>query len=264
MTEYHGQLIVTTTAHNHAQLADVIQKLRRATGAQIRVEAVFLTIDPEAAARFMSRDGKPTPFLNDEQLHELMEEHRASQHATRLTAPRVTLWSGQEATIAVSTDRSYVQSLKVVRPTTGPSRVEPQLDTASSGIWLTVRAAADLDNNRVLLTLCPRIATLVGLRSEPDLNTADDSTRSVQRPDLKATELATTLAVPDGQTVVLAGPIIATTLERARRPGAPTTAPATQLVPQQLLFLVKPTVIGTHEANTARDPLRKPASAPGG
>ncbi|MFP6649667.1 MAG: hypothetical protein VB817_09415, partial [Pirellulaceae bacterium] len=144
-----------------------------------------------------------------------------------LTAPKVTMFNGQQASISDTSQRPFVTG---VVPVVGDFAAahQPVIVVLSEGTNLSVQAVASNDRRFVRLTLVPffsRIGeveqfTFDGRQTtstgetvlDPDGNptarnnevTTTEGT-TVQLPTFKFTTVSTTVSVPDGGTVLLGG-----------------------------------------------------------
>jgi hypothetical protein len=235
----NGRLVVTHTPDVHGQVRDLLADLRRARDAQVTVEARFLTADDAALAALPDDLRRRLPLtstapdrmtdhrpLSDADAAALLALARSSGTASTLTAPRVTVFSGQRAYVLVASQRAYASGATVTAGWPGRFTVTPTIDVADAGVLLDVHATAADDGQSALVTLRPELA-------EIHAPAPDDPLRS---PRAAVTTLQTTLDLRSGRTAVVAGvPRPAADEVTAR----PTTAPARKT---HTLLLVKATV----------------------
>jgi len=181
-----------------------------------------------------------------------------------ITAPRVTLFSGQRAYVNVSTQTPYVSGFTAIKREGGEMRYESKVDSASSGVMLDVRATASADRQSATLTLKPRVSRLMSLVPMQYPGAKD---LFVQVPQLSVHELQTTLSLPNHATALIGGFTESVTVGPSGEPSAVKTTvaipdggtllpggkPATQpmaakgdwAVPpnQNLYLLVRPTLV---------------------
>jgi general secretion pathway protein D len=205
--------------------------------------------------------GGPVTFLDDFQVNILLRATQISQNTTTLTAPRLTLFNGQYAYVAVSTDTAYVSDLTPV-VANGAVAFDPTVAIVQSGVILLVRATVSDNKKYVTLTLRPTLQRLRGLTSFPisavsnvtgvNSNTTQITTANIQQPVQDVTTLATTVSVPDRGTLLLGGQTLAGEIERDS--GVPILSKIPFLKrlftnssmakdEQVLLILVKPTIV---------------------
>jgi hypothetical protein len=289
MHELQGQLIVTAPKRVHEPVALLLGQLRDTRAVQVSVEAKFVTVDdavlaalpaglratvegqlrgardpvvtdkadarPSAAPAGEPTDATKAVFLTGELADALLRAVRASPQSTLISAPRLTLFNGQSAYVLTATQRAYVADLVTVREKDGSTRYEPKLATAQAGVMLWTRATVSADRKFATLSLRPRLTQLAGLDTVPWERNPPGENQVVQRPKVLASELVTTVNVPDGNTVLLGG------LKGYFPPGgaAPDAkavgAPGAEGKLSHVIVLVKPTVIVRREVEDKRFPL---------
>jgi hypothetical protein len=209
--ELSGQLIITATPEMHEQIAQLLIQLREGRGIQVVVEARFIAMEPGALGKALGErlkkklgqsGGASAWQLDDDEVQAVLKASQQSQEATILTAPRVTLFSGQRAFVNVSTQTAYVSGFTAIKRENGEMRYESKVDTASSGILLDVRATASADREAATLTLKPRLSRLMSLVPVPYPGVKD---LFVQVPQLSVHELQTTLSLPNHATALIGG-----------------------------------------------------------
>ena len=94
------------------------------------------------------------------------------------------------------------------------------------------------------LTLHPRLSRMEGVEDVPWAKSPPDQKLTVQRPNLLASELALTVNVPDGRTLLLGG--LKGTVGKA--------AEGEKEKPRNVLLLVKPKVVVKQEADAKPAP----------
>jgi type II secretory pathway component GspD/PulD (secretin) len=242
MRELQGQLIVTAVPKLHEQLTRLLDQLRQTRGVQISLEARFLYVDdamlaglppdlrqsvegelraakdpvradPDDAAK---PDKAPPPappakdpgklvLLHQNQVDQLLRAVPAGGKFVTISAPRLTVFSGQGAYVLVANQRAYTADYVIIREDNGQTRYEPQIATVAAGVTFWARATASADHTAATLTLRPRLTQLVGMDQVPWDRSPKDQKLTIQRPNLLASEVALTATVPDGQTLLLGG-----------------------------------------------------------
>jgi len=205
----------------------------------------------------------------------LIRAVQANQNTTSLTAPRLTLFSGQRAVLIVQTQQAYVSNLTpVVAP--GAALFDPTVSTTTAtGVVLSVQATVSPDRKYVFLDLQPQLARLRALVPfsisavvTPVTNSITPTTPQIvqgtlQLPTIDLTIVRTSVSVPDGATLLLGGQTLAA--ETTREQGVPVlskipflkrlfTNRATAQDEQILLILVKPTILIQHEQEIKQFP----------
>jgi general secretion pathway protein D len=205
----------------------------------------------------------------------LIRAVEANQNTTSLTAPRLTLFSGQRAVIVVETQEAYVSGLQAVTGT-GAALFQPTVSTVPAvAVVTSVLATVSPDRKYVYLDIRPQLARLIALNSLTEsalvtnagLNGVASSqviSGTLQLPTLSETLVETSCSVPDGATLLLGGQTLAG--ETDREQGVPVlskipflkrlfTNRAESQDEQVLLILVKPTILIQHEQEQKQFPL---------
>ncbi len=206
----------------------------------------------------------------------LIRAVEANQNTTSLTAPRLTLFSGQTALLVVETQQAYVSNLTpVVAP--GAALFDPTVSTTTAeGVVLSVQATVSPDRKYVFMNLQPQLARLRALvpfsisavvtpvtGSVLTSTTPQIVSGTLQLPTIDVTIVKTSVSVPDGATLLLGGQTLAA--ETTREQGVPVlskipflkrlfTNRATAQDEQILLILVKPTILIQREQELKQFP----------
>ena len=206
-------------------------------------------------------------FLDDVQVDFLVSATQAHQSTRTLIAPRITIFNGQRAYVAVAEQQAYVAELE---PVVGENVVafRPIIGQVSTGTVLDVEGTVSADRRYVTLTLRPQLSTILGFTQylqgiDPVTGEPTESTGIVQLPNVQMTEVNCTVTVPDGGTLLLGGQKWAG--EREREMGVPMiskipvlnrlfTNRASVRDEQTLLILVRPKIIIPREAEEAAFP----------
>ncbi len=158
-------------------------------------------------------------ILSNYQLNLFMQATQEDVHTTTVTAPRITLFNGQQAYITVAQQQNFVSSFTQSVGGGGINGIggvgtNLNISTLTTGVVLAVQATVSADHRYVVMTLQPSLSTLNGLQT---FNISGQSTESattsgiplaggfVQLPNISLTELATTVSVPDGGTLLIGG-----------------------------------------------------------
>ena len=217
-------------------------------------------------------------FLDDFQVNFLIRATQASINSTTLTAPRVTVFNGQQAFVLVAQQQAYVSDLEAVTGD-GVGLFNPIIDTVQTGVRLVVQPTVSADRKYVTLSLQPQVSQLVGLNSFPVFGIANQNQNNpggggtntntifqatVQLPILDITSVNTIVSVPDGGTLLLGGQTLAGETEIEE--GVPIlskipfikrlfTNRSTAKDERILLILVKPSIIIQREVEQQQFPL---------
>jgi Flp pilus assembly secretin CpaC len=214
-------------------------------------------------------------FLDDFQVTMLLRATQASSTSTMVTAPRITLFNGQQAYVQVQTLRWFISDF-TPQVGTGAAAVDPEVDAIPTGVTLMVQGTVSSDRKYVTLTLQPELTTLLDLFEVRFLAGVAGGVGQVvpgqtvalegflQQPVLQVTTLATTVSVPDGGTLLLGGQTLAGEIERELGTPIFSKIPFLKRLftnrsmakdEQILLILVKPTIIIQREAEARQFPL---------
>jgi hypothetical protein len=271
--ELSGCLVITQTAASQREIAHLLDQLREVKSFQVTVESRFITVgDPglrEAGVKIDNPESKdPTSFpsseltfLDEHQVDSILRSAQAPE-ADRpvVTSPRLTLFNGQQAYVAVTTEREYVSNFKALpttRPTTlaatEPAAFEPEMSVVTTGVMLDLFVTVSADRKWVTFTLHPQISKLQGIDEVPWPGRPAGSNLTVQQPQIGISDLRTTVSIPDKGTLLLGGledpgsgfgadhpdPAAATQPTATRS----TTADQPHAPRSRLFILVKPTII---------------------
>ena len=152
-------------------------------------------------------------FLDDIQVDFLVEATQADSRSVILTAPRLTFTNGQRAFITVATTQTFVSDLQ---PVTSDSAVafDPVITPLNTGVVLDLEGVVSADRRYVTLTVRTSISQ-VEFASDITITAAAGggglggngalATGNIQVPVVTATQINTTVTVPDQGTVLLGG-----------------------------------------------------------
>ncbi len=213
-------------------------------------------------------------FLDDIQVDFLVEATQADQRSVTLTAPRLTFTNGQRAFITVSTQTTFVSDLQ---PVTGASSgaFDPVITPITDGVLLDISGTVSADRRYVTLTvqtaltsnnLEGQVRTLsfegaaggggAGGAGGGDGGSAGIFEGTIQQPVVTATQINTTVTVPDQGTIMLGGQRLIEEVE------VETGVPVLSKIPvlsrffsnridvkeeKTLLVLIKPTILIQNE-----------------
>ncbi len=150
-------------------------------------------------------------FLDNIQVDFLIRATQADSRTTLLTAPRLVLFNGQRAWVAVVNQQSFVSSLQPVVDATGQA---PLISTIETGAVLDAQATVTADRRYVTMTLRPSVGRLLGIQTFGfSVGPAAGSGLFVQLPSISRTVMRTTVSVPDGGTLLIGGQKLAGEIE---------------------------------------------------
>jgi hypothetical protein len=143
--------------------------------------------------------------ISTQQLAELVDNARAGD-AKLISAPRVTAYEGQVATISILNQVAYISSYELAAsggPATGTARVlDPVVDTVQDGIVVSVKGKADTEKVDIELTV---------VMSELETPVQSTTIRvmgndvAVQTPVLFSQRMTTRAQVSNGGSMLLTG-----------------------------------------------------------
>jgi general secretion pathway protein D len=226
-----------------------------------------------------------TAFLDNFRASVLLRATQLRSDVQSLTAPNLTLFNGQRAFVQVTTDNFYVANLTPV-VAAGAIGFQPTVGIAPTGVVLNVHATVSADRRYVTLTVQPQLFRLNGLSVFPISSVVtpgagggvgggggdDDQLLvegAIQLPEIEVTQIATTVSVPDGGTLLLGGQTLSG--EIIRESGVPVLSKIPFLKrlfnnrafakdEQVLLILIKPRIIIQREIEQENFPLLAPPS----
>jgi type II secretory pathway component GspD/PulD (secretin) len=159
------------------------------------------------------------------------------------------LFNGQRAYVMVATSRSYTSDYSAVTTASGQPRYDPIVSVVQTGLLMDIQATISSDRTAATLSLRPQVSALLGMKQFPWSGRPAGSNLMVQDPQVRSTELQTTVSVPDGRTLLLGG------MEDPRVPGDSAAATRPDRPLRSLFLLVKPKVIVAAVAEQKQFPL---------
>ncbi|MCC5831209.1 MAG: hypothetical protein JJU36_17350 [Phycisphaeraceae bacterium] len=205
-------------------------------------------------------------YLDDVEVTLLLRATQASRTSVNLSAPRITFFNGQQVYITIASRQDYIGNLS---PVSGTAGADTDIDSADSGVSLTVRGTISADRRFVTLDIFPRVFD-ADLSNQQTVQQGVPATgtgtgviggevgepgvieNTVTLPQRDQTELRTTVSVPDRGTLLLGGQRLVREIE------VESGVPILSKIPilnrlfsnkttvkdeQTLLILVKPTII---------------------
>ncbi|MCF6227526.1 MAG: type II and III secretion system protein [Planctomycetes bacterium] len=143
-------------------------------------------------------------FVDLTQINAVIHAVQKRKKARVLTAPRLTAFNTQRANITIVNQIPYVSDFEL-NSATSAAIANPVIDTILDGMVLDVKPTVSNDRRFVTIEIQPTIAQL--LLPIPTFTTTLGPTSSVtlQIPEIKLQTVQTTVRVPDGGAVVIAG-----------------------------------------------------------
>lgn len=254
--ELQGQLIITQTPENQIAIMALLQQLRETHGLQCTVEARIISCPDSVASGLLAKWQKvsvpatlPTDsvkrpgagavglFMDKAQVSQFLETIANDPQMTLIDAPRLTLFDGQRAYVQVSKSRRYTSGYSAVAAPSGQIRYEPIASAVETGLLFDVQTTVTGDRKSVMLSLHPQISELLGMKDIPWVGRPAGSNLMVQEPQVRSTELHTTVNIPNNMTLLIGGledPRVASSSGPATQPGMPL---------RSLFLLVRVTII---------------------
>jgi Flp pilus assembly secretin CpaC/tetratricopeptide (TPR) repeat protein len=201
-------------------------------------------------------------LMDDLSLTFFLRATQAHRDAKMLTAPRVTVLSGESAYIRVAKEVAYVSDYQFEDITgTGvdqPTRViaNPTTDTVTGGVVLNVTPTISADMKYVILEISTNY-TRTDFRDFTVYSATTGQDAKIQLPTLEVSEVQTRVSVPDGGTLLIGGQKLGAEVNKeAGVPGLSKMPVFGRLFSNRskvkdqdiLLVLVKPSIILQEEA----------------
>lgn len=257
--------VATQTAANHAAIKQLFSQLRKGHAVQVTVETRFVTTDsplpidrPKGPASGADEMPPDAPILDDAQVQAFTRAAVANKALSIVSAPRVTIYNGEEARVRVDTLTSYVAAVVPKKNREGQMRYEPVIDTTPDGVSFQVRATVMANGRSVGLQVSSMVNHLAGLETFAFMESPERLT--VQQARKQEYSAQVCCVVPDRQTLII-GPLPISDFATTRPTTVPAdTPPALGKLPvinrlfaskadgHRLYILVKPTIIGESAA----------------
>ena len=169
--------------------------------------------------------------LDDLQVEFLIRATQQSINARSLQAPRVTVLSGESASLRVTTDQSYISNVTTNQSAAGSTgdnaatvftTIQEDISTITSGVILNISPTISADKKYVILRILASTANILSL---PDFTftaafqNGQPIEATIQVPELQTTQVQTRVSVPDKGTLLLGGQKL--TVETETESGVP-------------------------------------------
>ncbi|MBP9891517.1 MAG: hypothetical protein KBG84_06385 [Planctomycetes bacterium] len=143
-------------------------------------------------------------FFNLTQINAVITAVQKRKKARLLTAPRLSAFNTQRANITIVNQIPYIRDFEL-GTSTSAAIANPVVDTILDGMVLDVKPTVSNDRRFITIEVQPTIADL--LLPIPTFTTTLGPTSAVtiQIPEIKVQTVQTTVRVPDGGAVVIAG-----------------------------------------------------------
>lgn len=155
--------------------------------------------------------------LDDLQVQFLIKATQQAKNARSLQAPRVTVISGESATMRVTTDQSYISNVTTNQSAAGSTgtnaaavftTLQEDISTITSGVILNITPTISSDRKYVILRILTSTTNVLSL---PDFTftaafqNGEAIPATIQVPEIQTTEVQTRVSVPDKGTLLLGG-----------------------------------------------------------
>src|SRR5438105_4732165 len=185
-------------------------KAREAAGIQVSIVTRFISLTPallrdrnlEVGELFtVKQTGEKIHgrYLDDEDVAKIIRAVQASEQSTVLTAPRKTLRNGEQGSVIVAQQQSYVSGW--TEPPAGQKR-KAQISTAQSGVFLDITPHVSADRKYVTVAVNCRLSALMGLKNGIWDNAPQEKLK-VQQPIMQTAQVDTVISIPDDGTIAL-------------------------------------------------------------
>jgi Flp pilus assembly secretin CpaC len=158
-------------------------------------------------------------FLDDIQVFLFLEAIQGDTRTNIMQAPKITLFNGQTATLSVTDTQFYVSNVTLAQLANGNVALVPTNNQVpSGGVFLTLQAVISADHRFVRMSVSPSLTNFatsptptfpIAVPIYPTVNVQDGIpvtfTQFIQQPVISSISVGTTVAVPDGGTVVMGG-----------------------------------------------------------
>lgn len=144
-------------------------------------------------------------FLDNLQVDFLIRATQANRRSSIVQAPRLMMFNGQRAWVAVSRSRQYVSSV-TAQVAEGAVAVQPVIATTASGTVLDVEGTIGADRRYVTITVRTELAEEPAFeRFQVQGASGNSPPIFTQLLDQQTRAIRTTVSIPDGGTVLLGG-----------------------------------------------------------
>ncbi len=151
-------------------------------------------------------------FLDNIQVDFLVRATQADSRSTVLTAPRLVVFNGGSAWVAVTIQQNFISQLRPV-VNQGAVAQAPITGTIDAGASLFVRATVTADKRYVMMLLAPGVTRLLDLQTFQFSGGTGANQAFIQLPTLSAQRMQTVVSVPDGGTLLIGGQKLASETE---------------------------------------------------
>jgi hypothetical protein len=215
-------LVVKQSPAVHRELSRVLEQLRKMQDTEVTVEMRFISVTDECMQKLgieaeESEKGATPGVVNldDTQVRVLLETVQGDRAANVMQAPKLTCFNGQQATINLTENQSFVTGIDVVQASGQKKSFLPKTTKIETGFRVNVLPTVSIDSKSVTMQLgvhltrmdSPKVPVhpvVCGEVCEPGEKPLV-LTQFVQQPRCSSFAVETSLKVADGATVLLTG-----------------------------------------------------------
>jgi len=174
---------------------------------QAEVRIIDVAAD-QAAAVFGKL--RPTPdktclVLTDLEAQALLRAVEKSPDAVVVSAPRLTMFSGQKANVTVTTQVAYVKDYDIKKSADGSVAADPVIATIQEGVVIDLKGSIESDGKTILTEFTGTWAVLQRPIGELETELEDGHKVTIQLPELSVVRAKAETSVPDGGWALLGG-----------------------------------------------------------
>lgn len=271
MNYVDGRLVVTQTPENQAAVKAMIDNMRRLAALQVQVEARFLSIPAKDEAKLLewmsdklgmkleapaAEVGYINQCLDDQQVDSLLLHLQSNSSSSVLSAPRLTVFSGQLADVAVGTQNTFLL------PYIG--RDTKAIASLTAGTMFKCVATIESDYKGVMLQMAPLVSRLdddkrdTGASAQPSYNAARGHSMALRVPDQRSFMMR--LPMKRIRTAGVAD--VADTPAELRLEVIATEVSSPNEPQEYVYVLVRPQIISGAATQPASSPTSQPAMRP--
>jgi general secretion pathway protein D len=204
-------LVVVQTAERHEQIKAMLNDLRRLQDIEIAVNIRLVSLTDDAKEKFQAvtsnKDSQGHYRLTESQLQDFMKYVQQDRSSNVMQAPKLTVFNGQRAKIAITDQQNFLTRINVSREA-GKYSFQSASETVVLGQSFSVRPVLSDDKRTVSLNLGVYLANLESSAVPLVPVTTQDAdqkplTNFVQLPKVNKIEVEKTLKIADGETVII-------------------------------------------------------------
>ncbi len=143
-------------------------------------------------------------FLDDVDLEVILRAVEKSDRVQTINAPSLLVFNTERSSIRVLNKVSYIRDYDA-EIAQAAVIADPIVDWINSGVFLDVTPVVSSDRRFITMELRPTVATLKRPIATLATNLATGSPVNIQLPEMEVQRVRTTVSVPDGGTILLAG-----------------------------------------------------------